>query len=54
MKQIADAIVHLQKGTEANAAGAEQSAAAGAEMSTQSAEMKRSARELVALIAGKG
>ncbi len=49
---IAEAIVQMQKVTEANAAGAQQGAAAGSELSTQSDEMKRAAQELVALVGG--
>ncbi len=52
MKQISKAIAHLQKVTEANAAGAEEGAAAGSELSANSTEMKQAAAELVSLIRG--
>jgi methyl-accepting chemotaxis protein len=52
VKQIAQAITQMQHVTQANAAGAEESAAAGGEMANQSAEMKRAARDLVVLVTG--
>ena len=53
IRHIAEAILQMQKVTEANAAGAEQSAAAGGQLSTRSDQMKHAARELVVLVGGR-